>query len=80
MPRLVDAVVQPGALSGTHQPEISIDEQLFIRPWDEADVPAVVAAYAERDIQTWNLSSMDDAEAHKWISMGGRDRRVLGHC
>jgi ribosomal-protein-alanine N-acetyltransferase len=67
MPRLVDAVVQPGALSGTHQPEISIDEQLFLRPWGEPDVSAVVAAYAERDIQTWNLSSMDDAEAHEWI-------------
>jgi RimJ/RimL family protein N-acetyltransferase len=67
MPRLVGAVVQPGALSGTHQPEIFIDEQLLLRPWDEADVPAVVAAYAEQDIQAWNLSSMDDAEADEWI-------------
>ena len=67
MPRLVDAVVQPGALSGTRQPEISIDEQLLLRPWDEADVPAVVAAYAEQDIQAWNLSSMDEAEAHEWV-------------
>jgi RimJ/RimL family protein N-acetyltransferase len=67
MPRLVDAVVQPGALSGTHQPAIFIDEQLLLRPWVEVDVPAVVAAYAEQDIQAWNLSSMDGAEAHEWI-------------
>jgi RimJ/RimL family protein N-acetyltransferase len=68
MPRLVDAVVQPGALSGTEQPEISINEQLLLRPWIEGDVPAVVAAYAEPDIQDWNLYSMDEAEAHEWIS------------
>jgi len=68
MPRLVDAVVQPGALSGTYQRDISIDdEQFLLRPWDEGDVPAVVAAYAEQDIQAWNLSSMDEAEAHEWI-------------
>jgi ribosomal-protein-alanine N-acetyltransferase len=68
MPRLVDAVVQPGALSGTQQPEIFIDEQLLLRPWDDGDVPAVVAAYAEPDIQAWNLYSIDEAEAHEWIS------------
>jgi RimJ/RimL family protein N-acetyltransferase len=67
MPRLVAAVVQPGALSDMHQPEVSIDEQLLLRPWDEVDVPAVVAAYADRDIQAWNLSSMNDAEAQEWI-------------
>jgi RimJ/RimL family protein N-acetyltransferase len=67
MPRLVDAVVQPGSMSGTHQPDISIDQRLFLRRWDEPDVTAVVAAYAEHDIQTWNLSKMDEAEAHEWI-------------
>jgi RimJ/RimL family protein N-acetyltransferase len=67
MPRLVAAVVQPGALSGMQQPAISIDEDLLLRPWDVADVSAVVAAYAEQDIQAWNLSSMNDAEAREWI-------------
>ncbi len=67
MPRLVDAVVQLGALSGTDQPQIPIDGQLLLRPWDEADISAVVAAYAEEDIQAWNLFSMNDAEAREWI-------------
>ncbi len=67
MPSLVDAVVQPGAMAGTPQPEIPVDERLILRPLDDADAPAVVAAYAEQDIQAWNLSSMDDAEAHEWI-------------
>jgi len=67
MPRLVGAVVQPGALSGTEQPEIPVDGQLFLRPWDEEDVPAVVAAYAEADIREWNLYSLDEAEAREWI-------------
>jgi RimJ/RimL family protein N-acetyltransferase len=67
MPRLVDAVVQPGALSGTDQPDLPVDERLLLRPWNEEDIPAVVNAYAEQDIQAWNLNSMDDAEAHEWI-------------
>ena len=67
MPRLVDAVVQPGALSGTDQPDLPVDERLLLRPWNERDIPAVVNAYAEQDIQVWNLNSMDDAEAHEWI-------------
>jgi RimJ/RimL family protein N-acetyltransferase len=83
MPRLVAAVVQPGALSDMHQPEVSIDEQLLLRPWDEVDVPAVVAAYADRDIQAWNLSSMNDAEAQEWIRSWAATWEAetdAGHC
>ena len=67
MPRLVDSVVQPGVLSGTDQPDVPVDERLLLRPWNEGDIPAVVNAYAERDIQAWNLNSMDEAKAHEWI-------------
>ena len=67
MPRLVDAVVEPGALSGSDQPALPVDDRLLLRPWNEGDIPAVVNAYAEQDIQTWNLNSMDDAEAREWI-------------
>ena len=56
MPRLVDAVVQPGALSGTDQPDLPVDQRLLLRPWNEGDIPAVVNAYAEQDIQTWNMN------------------------
>ncbi len=67
MPRLVDALVEPGALSGSDQPALPVDDRLLLRPWNEGDIPAVVNAYADQDIRTWNLNSMDDAEAHEWI-------------
>ena len=35
--------------------------------WNEGDIPAVVTAYAQRNIDAWNLNSMDDAMAHEWI-------------
>jgi len=63
----VEPVVQQGALAGMGQPELPAGEQLIVRPWNEADVPSVVEAYAVADIQEWNLRTMDADEAHEWI-------------
>lgn len=67
MPGLVPPVLPPGHLAGRPQPVLVADE-LVLRPWDDGDAPAVVAAYADPDIQRWNLRRMDDLdEARAWI-------------
>jgi RimJ/RimL family protein N-acetyltransferase len=54
-------------MSAMQQPELVVDDDLVLRPWNEADAPAVVSAYADPDIQTWAIRSVDAAEAPEWI-------------
>jgi RimJ/RimL family protein N-acetyltransferase len=67
VPSLVAPVVEPGVLSRMAQPELLVGDHLILRPWEAADGPSVVEAYAEPDIQTWNLRTVDEAEAVLWI-------------
>ena len=82
VPRLVDPVVESGVLSRMEQPELLAGDHLVLRPWQDADVPSVVEAYSEPDIQKWNLRAVDTIEAVVWIDLGlnleHRDRRMLG--
>ncbi len=66
MPLLVEAMLAPGRLSASGQPVLGVDE-LILRPWRRADRDAVVAAYADPDIQRWHARSMTDGEAADWI-------------
>jgi RimJ/RimL family protein N-acetyltransferase len=61
-------VIAPGVLRGSAQPVLRSAAGLTLRPWRPGDVPAVVAAYADPDIQRWNLQSLDEAEAASWIA------------
>jgi RimJ/RimL family protein N-acetyltransferase len=49
------------------QPSLDAAGGLLLRAWQVDDVPDVVAAYADPDIQRWHLRSMDEAEALEWI-------------
>jgi RimJ/RimL family protein N-acetyltransferase len=49
------------------QPEIRADG-LGLRPWRQADWPAVVAAFADPAVQRWHCRSMSDDEARDWIA------------
>jgi ribosomal-protein-alanine N-acetyltransferase len=71
MPRLVDPVIQPGTMSAMEQPDLLVDDNLVLRPWEEGDAPAVVSAYADPDIQMWAIRSVDEAEAPEWIASWG---------
>jgi RimJ/RimL family protein N-acetyltransferase len=73
MTRLVDSVLPNGALNGSEQPILSVDERLVLRPWSTDDVGALVAAYSDPEIQRWNLFSCDSEEATQMIA-GWRDR------
>lgn len=68
MPRLTAPFVADGAMRARPQPILRVADQLVLRPWRLGDVDAVVAAYADREIQQWNLQSLDTSEAATWIS------------
>jgi [ribosomal protein S5]-alanine N-acetyltransferase len=67
MPDLVSPVVPPGRLRNQPQPTLRVGE-LTVRPWRGDDAAAVVAAYADRDIQQWHARSMTLDEAAAWLS------------
>lgn len=56
-----------GRMGGRPQPCLSVDE-LTIRPWTAHDVPVIVAAYADEDIQRWHVRSLGEGEATAWAA------------
>jgi RimJ/RimL family protein N-acetyltransferase len=54
------------------------DGPIRLRPWDIADVPALVAAWADEEIRRWTQvpTVRDDAAARRWIAADAirRDR------
>lgn len=72
MPELAPPVLPDGHLRALAQPRLEAG-RLILRPWQAADVSALVRAYAAPDIQGWHVRSMTAAEAADWIS-SRRDR------
>jgi len=66
MPALMPPVVPEGGLRGHRQPVLAVDG-LVLRPWEDADVVALVSAYGDPDIQRWHVRSMSEAEALDWV-------------
>ncbi len=67
MARLLAPVLPPGSLSGRQQPVLAVDHRFVLRPWAKDDIPALVAAYADPDIQYWHFTSLSTAEAEDLI-------------
>jgi RimJ/RimL family protein N-acetyltransferase len=67
MPKLVDPAVPAGRLNGRNQPDLAVDE-LLLRPWTDADAPAIVEAYRDPAIQRWHARSMTESEASAWAA------------
>ena len=53
------------------QPTLYVDE-LTLRPWMAADIPAICAAYADPAIRHWHARSMTRSEASQWVSAANR--------
>lgn len=66
MPELVPPVVPSERWVGRPQPVLAADG-LVLRPWEIADVPRVVEAYRDPDIQRWHVRTMTPAEATAWV-------------
>ncbi|GIF36567.1 GNAT family N-acetyltransferase [Actinoplanes xinjiangensis] len=67
MPSLVTPALPAGSLASMDQTAITGDGVL-LRAWTEADRAAVVAGFADPDIQRWHCRSLDDDEALAWIA------------
>ncbi len=64
---MVAPVLPPGSLKSRSQPVLRVGNQYVLRPWTQSDVSALAAAYADPDIQRWNLNSFDEFEAEQLI-------------
>ncbi len=67
MPSLVTPAIPVGRLRALSQPVIGAGD-LLLRPWQAADAPAVVAAFADPAIQRWHARTMTPDEAAEWIA------------
>ncbi|MEU4162275.1 GNAT family N-acetyltransferase [Actinoplanes sp. NPDC026670] len=67
MPSLVTPALPAGTLASMDQMAITGDGVL-LRAWTTADLPSVVAGFADPDIQRWHCRSLDDDEALAWIA------------
>jgi ribosomal-protein-alanine N-acetyltransferase len=75
VPSLVAPELPAGRLARLPQPTLSApgapgpaSTPVTVRPWGEADVPAVVDAYADPAIQQWHARSMTPDEARAWVA------------
>ncbi len=67
MPRLMPPFLPPGSMSCQSQPVLRANDHLKLRPWTQGDVPALVVAYSDPDIQRWNLNALDEEEAKRIV-------------
>ncbi|BCJ26389.1 GNAT family N-acetyltransferase [Actinocatenispora sera] len=75
MPSLIEPVVPPGRMSGIPQPVLTEPPggsstargALLLRPWRDADAPALARAYQDPAIRRWHARSMNEDEARDWI-------------
>jgi RimJ/RimL family protein N-acetyltransferase len=62
VPYLVSPALPAGSLSEQPQPVLT-GTAVTLRRWTAEDVPDLVTAYADPDIQRWHCRSLDDVEA-----------------
>ena len=62
MPRLVRPALPVGTLRTRPQPTLTATS-VVLRPWADGDVPGVVTAYTDPDIQRWHCRTVDADEA-----------------
>ena len=68
MPRAQAPALLPGSVNGFLQPVLEVDDRFLLRPWTFDDVPVVVAAYNDPEIQRWMPYSYDALEAAQVIA------------
>jgi len=63
---LVAPVIAPGTFGSRAQPTIS-GRSIVLRPWRDADVAGLVAAYSDEAIRRWHALALDEQEAAETI-------------
>jgi RimJ/RimL family protein N-acetyltransferase len=74
VPRLIEPVVAAGALAARPQPVID-GNGLRLRPWREADIPALLTAYSDPEISHWHVAALaNEDDARGWLAERRRKR------
>jgi [ribosomal protein S5]-alanine N-acetyltransferase len=68
MSRLTQSVVPAGSIGESAQPVITGDA-LLLRAWTDSDVPVLLKAYSDAEIQRWHAQSLTADEAAAWIAV-----------
>ncbi len=68
MAKLVGPVMAAGSMSSRRQPVLRVDDSLILRPWTAVDIAALADAYADPDIQFYNLHTYDESEARDLVT------------
>ncbi|KPI16331.1 GCN5-related N-acetyltransferase [Actinobacteria bacterium OK074] len=70
MPYLIDPVVPIGTLMDVPQPTILTGDGLVLRPWTDADAPAVYKAFQDPALHQWHIRSAEsEEEVRGWIEV-----------
>ncbi|WP_030243957.1 MULTISPECIES: GNAT family N-acetyltransferase [unclassified Streptomyces] len=68
MPFLTSPVLSDGTLAGRPQPTVPTGDGLLLRPWRDADAPAVHEVFQDPVMHQWHARSADTvAEVAGWI-------------
>lgn len=68
MPRLIPPVVVAGTVAAQTQTVLAVDEELRLTRFETADAGAVGEAFADPEIQRWNLRRFDGLdEVEGWV-------------
>ena len=81
MAELAPYTVAPGTLAGLPQPTFPLAGGAVLRPWADADAPALRAAYADPDIQRWHVRAIDSLDEARelirdWQLAWAQERRL----
>ena len=69
MPRLVPPVIAAGSIGRHEQPTLTASGNVKLRQWRQKDHQALIAAFADREIQRWHFLRIDSlTEADEWIA------------
>ncbi|MCB5168829.1 GNAT family N-acetyltransferase [Streptomyces bambusae] len=84
MPRALSTppVIRSGRLGSRPQPVVRADGGLLLRPWEDADAPAFLSAYADEETRRWHTRRPDgEPQVREWFEAYRRDweREAGGH-
>lgn len=69
VPRLVLPVITAGSIARHEQPTLAASGNVTLRQWQQKDRQALIAAFADREIQRWHFLRIDSpTEAEEWIT------------
>ena len=69
MPRLVSPVIEAGSIACYEQPTLAASATVTLRRWQTKDRQALIAAFADPEIQRWHFLRIDSpTEAEAWIA------------